>query len=48
MLKNLSLPIAVPDRTSKLGLDFSLQSPEFYSCVQFEIEEDWSVDFVTL
>ena len=32
-------------RTSNLGKDFSLQSPEFYSCIQFDIREHWPVDF---
>ena len=32
-------PLTVPKRTSKGGLDFSLQSPEFYSCIQFEIRK---------
>ena len=37
MLKSLSFPLTVPNRTSNSGIDFSLQSPEFYSCKQFEI-----------
>ena len=28
--------MTVPNCTSKGGLDFSLQSPEFYSCIQLE------------
>ena len=31
-----------------LGEDFSPQSPEFYSCIQFEIRKDWLVDFAKL
>ena len=30
-----------------LGKDFSLQSPEFYSCIQFR-KKDWPVDFAKL
>ena len=30
MLKSMSFPLAVPNRTSNLGKDFSLQSLEFY------------------
>ena len=37
MLKSMSFPLTVPNRTSDGGIDFSLQSPEFYSCIQFEI-----------
>ena len=36
MLKSMSFPLTVPNRTSKGGLDFSLQLPEFYSCIQFQ------------
>ena len=39
MLKSMSYPLTVPNRTSTLGEDFSLQSLEFYSCVQFEIRK---------
>ena len=40
------LTLTVPNRTSKGGIDLSLQSPEFYGCIQFEIgKKDWSVDF---
>ena len=45
MLKSMSFPLTVPNRTSYLEKDFSLQSPEFYSCIQFEIEKDWPADF---
>ena len=37
MLKSMTFPLTVPNRTSNLGKDCSLQSPEFYSCAQFEI-----------
>ena len=37
MLKSTSFPLTVPNRTSNLEKDFSLQSLEFYSCIQFEI-----------
>ena len=39
MLKSLSFPLTVPSRTSNLGKDVSLQSLEFYSCIQFESEK---------
>ena len=39
MLKSTSFPLTVPSRTSNLGNDFSLQSLEFYSCIQFEIRK---------
>ena len=39
MLKNISFPLTVPRPTSIWGKDFSLQSPEFYSCIQFEIRK---------
>ena len=45
MLKITSFSLTVPNRTSKSGLDFSLWSPEFYSCIQFEIRKNWPVDF---
>ena len=48
MLKSMSFPLTVPNRTSNVGEDFSLQSLEFYSCIQFEIRKDWSVDFAKL
>ena len=32
----MNFPLTVPSRTSNLGKDFSLQSLEFYSCIQFE------------
>ena len=31
--------LTVPNRTSNLGKDFSLQSLEFYSCIKFEIRK---------
>ena len=34
--------------TLKSGLHFSLQSFEFYSCIQFDIRKDWPVDFAKL
>ena len=40
MLKSMSFPLTVPNRTSNLGKDFSLQSLEFYSCIQFEIRKN--------
>ena len=39
MLKSMSFPLTVPNRTSNGGIDFSLQLPEFYSCIQFEIRK---------
>ena len=39
MLKSMSFPLTVPNRTSNGGIEFSLQSPEFYSCRQFEIRK---------
>ena len=37
ILKSMSFPPTVPNRTSNLLKDFSQQSLEFYSCIQFEI-----------
>ena len=48
MLKNMSFPLTVPNRTSNGGIGFSPQSPEFYSCIQFKSEIDWPVDFAKL
>ena len=48
MLKSTSFSPTEPNRTLNLGKDFSLQSPEFYSCIQFEIRKDWPVDFAKL
>ena len=45
MLKSMSFPLTVPNRTSNLGKHFSLQSPEFYSYIQFEIRKRLAVDF---
>ena len=39
MLKSMSLTLTEKNRTSDLGKDFSLQSFEFYSCIQFEIRK---------
>ena len=39
MLKSMSFPLTEANRTSNLGKDFSLQSFEFYSCVQLEIRK---------
>ena len=39
MLKSISFPFTILNRISDSGLDFSLQSPEFYSCIQFEIRK---------
>ena len=39
MLKNIIFPLTVPRSTSIWGKDFSPQSPEFYSCIQFEIRK---------
>ena len=38
-LKSTSFSLTVPNRTSTGGTDFSLQSHEFYSCIQFEIRK---------
>ena len=43
MLKSTSFPLTEPNRTSNLGKDFSLQSLEFYSCIQFEIRKKTSL-----
>ena len=40
MLKSMSFPLIVPNRTSYGRIDFSLQSPEFYSHIQLEIEKE--------
>ena len=48
ILKSMSLTLNVPNRTSNLRKDFSPQSFEFYSCIQFEIRRDWPVDFAKL
>ena len=39
MMKSMSVPITVPNRASQGGLNVSLQSPELYSCIQFEIRQ---------
>ena len=39
MLKSTNFPLTVPNRTLNLGKDFSLQSLEFYSYIQFEIRK---------
>ena len=39
MMKSMSFPLIVPNSTSNGGLEFSLQSPEFHSCIQFEIRK---------
>ena len=39
MLKSMSFRVTVPNCTSKGGLDLSLQSPEFHSCIQSEIRK---------
>ena len=39
MLKSITFPLTVPNRTSNGGIYFSLQSPVFYSCRQFEIKK---------
>ena len=39
MLKSMSFSLTVPNRTLDLGKDFSLQSLEFYGCIQFEIRK---------
>ena len=36
MLKSMSFPLTVPNRTSNGAILFSLQSPEFYSCIQVQ------------
>ena len=49
MLKSMSFPLTVPNRTSNSGKGCSLQSLEFYSYIQFEIKKkDWLVDFAKL
>ena len=35
----MSFPVTVPNRTSNLAKDFSLQSLQFFSCIQFEIRK---------
>ena len=32
-------PVNCTNHTSNGGIDFSLQPPEFYSCIQFEIRK---------
>ena len=40
MLKSMRFPLTVSNRTSNGGIDFLfLQSPEFYSCIQFVIRK---------
>ena len=39
LLKSMSFPLTVPNRTSNMGKDFSPQSLEFYSLIQFEIRK---------
>ena len=39
MLKSTSFPLTVPNRTSNGRQDFCPQSPEFYSCIHFEIRK---------
>ena len=39
MMKSMSFRLTVPNRTSNDELDFSLQSPEFYSSIQFGIRK---------
>ena len=39
MLKSMSFPLTESNHTPNLGKDFSLQSLEFYSCIQFEIRK---------
>ena len=38
MLKSMSFPLTVPNRTSKGGLDFSLQSPEFTAAYSLNLD----------
>ena len=37
MLKSMSFPLTVPNRTSNGEIDLPLRSPDLYSCIQFEI-----------
>ena len=46
MLNSMNFPLTVANRTSNGGIDFSPQSPEFYSCIQFEIKKN--IDLLTL
>ena len=39
LLKSMSFPLTELNRTSNVGKDFSLQSLEFYSCIQFGIRK---------
>ena len=50
MLKSRNFPITVPNRTSKRGLDFSLQSSHlsFTAAYNLKSEKDWFVDFAEL
>ena len=48
MLKSMSFSLTVPNRASNMRKDFSLPSPEFFSCIQPESEKDWPVDFAKL
>ena len=43
MLKGRNFPLIVPNPTSNGGIDFSPQSPEFYSCIQFEIRKGFGM-----
>ena len=45
MLKSMSFPLTVPNRTSDLGKDFSLQSLELTAACSLKSEKDWPVDF---
>ena len=40
MLKSMSVPLTVPNRSSNGGLDLSSQSFQFYSYIQFEIRNN--------
>ena len=46
MSKSMSFPLTVPNNTSNGGLDFSPQSPEFYSCMQFGIRKRLACPFL--
>ena len=43
VLKSMSSPLTVPNRSLNSGLDFSLQWLAFYSCIQFEIRKKISL-----
>ena len=52
MLKNVTFPLTLPNRTSNDGIDFSvdfsLQSAEFTAAYSLKSEKYWPVDFAEL